>query len=162
MSTVRFRGSNPLLSVNFLKMDRRIFLKYGFHVGGKAPLWRPVSNNYLGNYLSKVFVFDLNRTRSVLSKALIFVKHNWVLGNSFVFVEKSNISSVFNTLVFYNSYMEDRFFFLNRWYGGFFTNFFNLFPRFILKVRRLGMLMALEKKLSFKLLKDFPKYCSHR
>lgn len=142
-------------------MATRILLRYGFHIGGNATLWRPINNNYLYQKLFKVYIFDINRTRSVLGKALAFLKASWLEGSSFVFVEKSNITSLYS-LVTASAYgLQDRFLFINRWYGGFFSNFFNLFPRFIKKFKKLGVLQALEKKLSFQLVKHFPKYSGH-
>jgi ribosomal protein S2 len=139
-------------------MATRILLRYGFHIGGNASLWRPVNNNYLYQKLFKIFIFDLNRTRSVLGKALSFLQNNWLQGSSFVFVEKSDITKIYGVVTRSVSGLEDRFLFINRWYGGFFSNFFNLFPRFIKKFKKLGFTLALEKKLSFQLIKHFPKY----
>jgi ribosomal protein S2 len=140
-------------------MTEKLFLRYGFHLGGKAALWRPILNNFLAGKQNNVFLFDLNKTRFSFFKALEFIKRTWLEGNTFIFVEKSNIKGLFFSVYkFPTNLLIDRFFFINRWYGGFFSNFFNLFPKFLDKIRNININQIIEKKLSFQLLNIFPKY----
>lgn len=144
-------------------MNTQVLLKYGFHIGGRAPLWQGANAAYLGAFVKNVFIFDMHKTRQALLKAFSFVKTSWWKGNNFLFVEKNNIDKFY--LFFYRLNLvalQERFFLVSRWYGGLFSNFYNLYPQVILKIKNLGLEGALSKKLSFQLLNSFPKYCSYR
>lgn len=139
-------------------MDQKFLFRYGFHIGGRSSLWRPVLNNYLGGVAHKVFLFDLNKTQMIILKAFAFLRQTWQQGNTFLFVEKSNIEKTFYLLTKKShSLFSRRFFFLNRWIGGFFTNFFTLFPHIIAKLKK-PQLYIMGKRLSFQLLNSFPKH----
>lgn len=139
-------------------MDQKILFKYGFHIGGRLSLWRPLLNNYLGGVRHKVFLFDLNKTQMIISKAFSFLTKTWHQGNTFLFVEKSNIEKNFNLMTKQaHPIFFQRFFFLNRWVGGFFTNFFTLFPHIVAKLKKPQVFVS-EKRLAFQLLNSFPKY----
>lgn len=117
-------------------MLNKLLIHYGFHVAAKSYHWRPILSNYGRGELNKFFLFDLNKTRMALVKALVFVEQVWHKGGAILFVDRKFNYNFFHFFYYGTSsvflkhsfHLTKRLLYVKEWTGGLFTNFYKILP----------------------------------